>query len=272
MERVPIDFAKFYDDEMQQRDQLRSAVATPISLISLLGALLGAMSHAFHFDADLASALFTSLVGGACCFLACAVYFVVQAYHGHVYRRIPFPLAIRTYTDQLVKWHAAVGGQPAVAEAEVALWLEEEYAQAADKNAKINRDKWDYLFLANRRIIYSAILIAVASVPYLINQIAEQPEHATLIELSPDLRKAIATNARQKRSGPAGAASAAGAVTTRRPAGAGAPNTPAAGVPPRRSDPGQAHGHLDSAASAKPTVKSGRVKAKCPVAELSGER
>ncbi len=225
-----IDYARFYDREMEQRDQLRSAIATPLGLISLLGALTAAIVRAFQFTVGPAAVIVSAALIVACALLAAAIYYLIRCYHGHTYKGIQTAGELKKYRDDLAAWYSATGSNPDHADTDTEAYLADSYAQAAHHNAEVNALKWNYLFLANRRIIYATLAIAVAFPVYLRDQLSERPETIQVFDAAPDLKRAILQHGRQTAT-KAGASAASTPAATSAP-GAAAPKGPARGKHP----------------------------------------
>lgn len=196
---MPIDYSRFYERELEQRSDLRSAVATPLGLFSLLGALIASMVTAHRLEGWGADIAFVVLIGSACATLGGSVYYLIRTYHGYTYKGVPTAKELREYRVSLEKWYAETGGSPANAQADVEAYLEEAYAIASHTNSEINLEKWNYLYLANRRLIMSTVLVAFAAVPFLSRQLLEDHSAPQVIEFAPSTQEALKDYVKQVR-------------------------------------------------------------------------
>lgn len=194
-----LDCARFYEREMDQRSELRSAVSTPLGLFSLLGALVVTMVQAYPFDASRRDMVFLVAIAGACSLLAGAAYYLINAYHGHTYKGLPTAKELRDYQANLVAWYETTGGSEKDAELELKSYLDESYSAAAHFNAEVNLRKWNFLYLSNRRLIYAALALAVAAVPFLSTRFMQERVSIQLVELTPTTREALRYNVEQIR-------------------------------------------------------------------------
>ena len=81
----------------------------PLGLLMVIGGLLGTMSESMKLMPTLPSVLFWIAVTGGVVYFVRAAYFLIRAYHGHVYKGMPFALQRKEYRDQLREWHANHG-------------------------------------------------------------------------------------------------------------------------------------------------------------------
>jgi tellurite resistance protein TehA-like permease len=96
------DLYKDLDDaEWVRRDQLQSAVAVPVGLLSLLGGGIVLYIQKYEGPASLSTVFFWCCIAvGAACYAVAAVQ-LVRSYHGYTYERIPWPSQIRDHHQRL---------------------------------------------------------------------------------------------------------------------------------------------------------------------------
>ena len=100
-----------------------------------------------------------------------AVYFLARVYLGHSYKMAPFACEQRDYKIELREWYLKQGKDPEEAEAEFAAWIESQYAEDADYNARSNYDKREYLFRANKAVVTCLILAVLTFLPFAVHRI-----------------------------------------------------------------------------------------------------
>lgn len=184
----------------------------PVGVVSLLGALIGSIVSTHRFEGTRSDLLMFGLLASCCAALGAALYYVVCAHHGHTYKALPSATELRDYRTSLEKWYVECNQSPDPAAAESEAYLEECFATAATANAEVNLKKWNFLFLANRRLIFAAVLLGLASVPYLSGKLLNDATTPQLIEFGPATREALLSNVRQART--QGAATAPSAAVT----------------------------------------------------------
>ena len=177
-------FEELYKSELEHKERLRGAVGLPLGLLMVIGGLLGTMSQSMELRPTLSSVWFWIAVTGGVVYFVRAAYVLIRAYHGHVYKAMPFALQQKEYRDQLREWHAKYGGGAHEGDVEYENYLERLYAEAADGNARVNTVKSEYLFSANASLIVCVILTAIAFLPYAVSRrlVSEPVQKVQIVE------------------------------------------------------------------------------------------
>jgi hypothetical protein len=173
---VPFDYKQNYDAELAQREHLRSAVGTPIGLLTLIGSALAFMVQKLRVEADWTTALFLIVAACSAAALVCATYCLIRALHGHTYRQLESALQLQLFHRELREWHSTYGNGVLAADREFEQHLQRRYAATADHNAHLNEKRADYLFLTTRRIILAGVFAGGALIPFGLNlQLQAEP-------------------------------------------------------------------------------------------------
>jgi hypothetical protein len=162
---MPLDYKAIYDAEFEQREHLRSALSTPIGLLTLFGGLIGYTLQKVRLEFAWWSILFLVSTAFVAVLLGLSTYFLIRAMHGHVYRQLKPAGVLREYHRQLREWHSNNGLGPLAGDREFDEYLEKSYVEASDHNQRINRERSEYLFLCNRwliRVVVSAVVLLIA--------------------------------------------------------------------------------------------------------------
>ena len=163
-------FEELYKSELEHKERLRGAVGLPLGLLMVIGGLLATMSQSMELMPTLPFVLFWIAVTGGVGYFVRAAYFLIRAYHGHVYKAMPFALQRKEYSDQRREWHTNHGGGAHEGDVEYANYEERLYAEAADRNADVNTVKSGHLFSANASLIVCVILTAIAFLSYAVSR------------------------------------------------------------------------------------------------------
>ena len=181
---MPRDLYKnLYDAEWTRRDQLQSAVGTPLTAITLLGSALVVLSGNWNTAALVWPLVFRAALLGAGATFAIAVYKLVRSYHNYVYERIPFSSQLHTYESDLRQYYAATAGNPDLAGVEFEAELERRYILAADVNSQNNIRRGEYLHQANWAIVWAVVFTATAAVPLALT-LKDRTPNAAQIEIT----------------------------------------------------------------------------------------
>ena len=159
-------FKEMYDKELQQGETLRSAVATPIGLLTVFGGLLGVMIQSIWFENTLVCYLFLLFGSIASYFLLAAATFLARSYHGHQYKTLPTAKELAKYKEELKSWYQQYGNGTDNTETEFQELLNGMYITGADNNALQNLDRSEYLFKSNKQIIRCGIFVILTFLPY----------------------------------------------------------------------------------------------------------
>jgi len=168
------DYAHAYEHELEQRDRLRSAATTPIWVLTLLGTVAAYAVLQFQYGNDIWTWLFAVPLAIGLVSLGMSVYFLIRALHGHTYKALEKPSVIRKYQKALLDWHTQYGSGADGAEEEFEDYIEEVCAEAADVNATLNQIRSEYYFRCYRMIISALVFIALAVIPFVVQEIATQ--------------------------------------------------------------------------------------------------
>lgn len=160
-------FAKeLYEAEWARRDQLQSAVSTPLGVLTLLGTGIAYCYVGFQPKWPAATVLFVIAEITAGVFFSFAAYCLVRSYVGYVYRRIPFPSEIFQFYSDLKIFHVVSGSSDTVCDSEYSDFLVKCLIDATDRNSENNAKRGEYLHLANKVSVWCMIALAAAAVPY----------------------------------------------------------------------------------------------------------
>ncbi|WP_405282834.1 hypothetical protein V3331_13310 [Gaopeijia maritima] len=162
-----MDYQKLYDDEMAGRGHARSAASTPVSLVTIFSGIIVIYAREFVVVDLWAAVWFFTALAFAAALLLKAVYELVRSLHGYEYERIPTPEELRAYEIELRRYYAETSEDPGLADAELREWMNDRYAEAAERNARNNLEKSGRLFLCTKAIIYCLVGLALALPPFL---------------------------------------------------------------------------------------------------------
>ncbi|HEX8246340.1 MAG TPA: hypothetical protein VF541_22745 [Longimicrobium sp.] len=183
---------EFYDHEVNSREQLHSAANTPISIVTLLSGGLLWMAKTFgHADPAL-SWSFWAGAGVAAVFIAATVYCVIRSIHGYRYERVPHASDLAVHYANLSEYYTREG-KPGLADRAFEDYLMKQYILAGDRNAVNNANRSEYLYRANRWLVYGLSATAVAAVPAGIaaEREQEQPQAVRVTNLRSDASEAL---------------------------------------------------------------------------------
>ena len=175
-------YRELYAEEWQRENQLQSSVATPISIVTLLGGGLLLMGKAFENSHPVVYVPFWAAFGIAAGCLAGAVYCIVRSVSGYVYQRIPYATQLARHRTALQDFWASTG-RPESAQPAFEEYLSRKYITAADGNAVNNQSRGEWLNRANRCLVYALCTTAIAGIPAAV-QIKTAPEKVQKIEIT----------------------------------------------------------------------------------------
>ena len=173
-----------YDYELKRKDQITAALTLPVGILIALGAAIAAMARSFSYtDGCLKWFFLLSLSLAGVAFLLCVV-FLGLAYHRQTYWYLPLLSELQT-TRELYKvlyqresynqkgsWDGDSSQKEQAADDFFQHALEHRLIDAADKNTKNNDIRSDcYLYWARVAIFGALISIAIAVIPYVLNQV-----------------------------------------------------------------------------------------------------
>lgn len=167
-------YKEFYEHEWQRHEQLQSATNTPISVVTLLAGGLVLMGKGFESEAPAIQWLFWIATAVAGVLVSASVYLLIRSTHGHHYQRIPLPADLARHHEHLKGFYRD-RDKPGLADPAFDAFLAEKYIVAADRNALNNSERSEYLFRANRFLVYALCAAASAGVPAAIAVKAARP-------------------------------------------------------------------------------------------------
>jgi hypothetical protein len=188
---MSFDYRHGYEYELIQRENLHGALGTPITVVSLLGASVGAMLNGLRAETVSADVVvFWVLALAAVTLLVKSVYHLARSMHGHIYMAIQSPARLRTQHAALQAWHEAHGQGRLLGDREFEDFLEKAYAEAAEHNQRINEYRGDQLFLGRRWMIFAAVATGLSALTFLVNQQVREkpPEEIVVVAQRPSVR------------------------------------------------------------------------------------
>jgi hypothetical protein len=183
---VPLssEYHRYYFDEFTERERLRSAVATPVTLLTLAGTLLGYLGQHFAFVGDPTSWIFGGFFLCASMALVRATYYLARSYHGHTYKLVPSVTELRHYWRELYLWHKTVDST-ALATADFLGTVDQQYSTAISVNAVVNRRRSAFLYRGVESAIGAIVFTGLCLGPFLFNsQRPSPPQTAASIILN----------------------------------------------------------------------------------------
>lgn len=155
-----------YEREFARRTELTNALALPLGVITLIGG--GAITAIWEISMPLQTLELAALALFAITFffLTRAAVFFWKSYHNYEYRYIATAgeiLKWRTETEAYYK-RSGVLDSAENADKELAAFLTERRAAAADHNARLNNTKSGLIFRANEFLLWSIFTGAVFAV------------------------------------------------------------------------------------------------------------
>jgi hypothetical protein len=161
-------YGRLYETEWARRDQIQSAASTPIAVLALLGGALNVLVQ--HFDRASAALAwcFWPLFGMAVIGFIVTGYRLVRTFLCPAYERIPLPSLLHDYRTKLLEHYRALG-TPLFAVEEFESVLRDHYIRATDRNAVNNINRGEYLYKANRSLVFTLAFTALAATPVAIH-------------------------------------------------------------------------------------------------------
>jgi len=157
-------YKEFYEREWQRHEQLQSAVSLPISVVTLLAGGLVLMGKNFESN-DLALVWGFWMLGAAAgTLVAVSVYLLIRSIHGYRYERMPFASELAAHYTALVEYYRREG-KPGLSDGAFDNYLAKRYMVAADYNTVNNVRRGEYLYKANRFLVYALFATASAALP-----------------------------------------------------------------------------------------------------------
>lgn len=137
---------------------------TPISIVTLLAGGLVLMGKGFESADAVLSRLFWGSAGVAAALVGVSGYLLVRSIHGYRYKRMPFLSELAVHYQHLIEYYDLCG-TPGLTSPVFNEHLAKRYMAVADYNAVNNFQREEYLYRANRFVIYALCATALASVP-----------------------------------------------------------------------------------------------------------
>lgn len=203
-------YKEFYEHEWQRRENLQSAVNTPISIITLLGGAMVLMGKGFESGSAYLQWPFWVSTAVAVILLSRSVHLLIRSIHGYRYDRIPTPAELARHHEQFKEFYREQQ-KPGLTEPMFEAYLAEKYVAAAERNAVNNIKRDEYLLRANRFLVYALCATASAGIPAAIAAKAAppQPQEVRITNLRSDARAILeAWKAGQRSAAPDGSRSA----------------------------------------------------------------
>lgn len=178
------DYREFYVEELDRRESTRAATSIPIGILSIMGSLLVPMLIGHPPTDHLSGRIFLGAFG-----LAIILFFVSAIHlgismHGRSYKLAASADKIREHEEALRKWHLQ-NGSPAQFEEDFAAYLADTYSQAAAFNRESNLRKSEFLYRANRSVLYCGLFAGIAAVPFVAAKL-RRPDPVTRIVVVAD--------------------------------------------------------------------------------------
>jgi drug/metabolite transporter (DMT)-like permease len=168
-------YKEHYLLESTRRNELTSALAVPIAILSAVLGVLAVVAKDLHVPLDgggLVQLVFVVLGALAS---ALSTYFLFRSLYGLAYAYVPSPTELAEYAKGLSLYYVGSGlREPAAtakAEAETLAYLYGEYAKNTDRNANNNDIKSGHLHNANSALIAAVVLTALAGVAYVVSSV-----------------------------------------------------------------------------------------------------
>jgi hypothetical protein len=175
-------YKEFYDHAWQRHEHLQSAVNTPISIVTLLAGGLVLMGKNFESDAPGLQWLFWTATTAAGVLVGISVYLLIRSIHGYRYERMPLASALAAHYSAVVEYYRHVG-KPGLSNSAFDEYLAKWYMAVADHNVVNNVKRGEYLYKANRFLVYALCATASAAVPAGIAVKSAQP-HAQDVRIT----------------------------------------------------------------------------------------
>lgn len=173
-----------YQFEWDHRSHLTSALNIPIAASTVLGGAVTVMAKSYPYENAITTYLFIGALFLAVACIGLAIVFLFKAFHGYQYKRIPTPLALKSYYDELLTWHNQYGNGKETADPRFEEYFNQRVAEATEVNALNNKNKSAYLYRCNTALAVAILFMAVSSVPYLIATINEKDKTYSVNVLS----------------------------------------------------------------------------------------
>jgi len=157
-------YQEFYERELQRHEHLQSAVNTPISVVTLLAGGLVLMGKGFDSEHPVLVWLFWSLGATSAVLVGVCIYLLVRSIYGYRYMRMPFASELAIHHTALARYFRRKG-KPGRSEEAFDEYLSKWYIAVADHNTVNNDRRGEYLYRANRFLVYALCATVFTAVP-----------------------------------------------------------------------------------------------------------
>lgn len=163
-------FKEHYLLESARRNELTSALAVPIAILTVVLGAVAVIAKDLHAPLDSGATVQLTLVVLAAAACALCTYFLFRSLYGLAYAFVPTPQELADYRGKLVVYHLALGRSAqdasSCAETETLDYLYAEYAKNAHRNSINNDIKSGFIHNANSALIGGVVLAGLAGVSY----------------------------------------------------------------------------------------------------------
>lgn len=160
-----------YDFELTRKEQITNALTMPIGVMSVVGALLVAMSSSFDFkDSSLWWFFVPLFVADVLSFIMCLIH-LARGYHLQTYIYLPLLADLDQAVDEFRDFNAYVRANQGEAEETFEDDLRKRIIDAADRNTKTNERRTEYLRVARLWLFSVLWLTLLAGFPYVADQV-----------------------------------------------------------------------------------------------------
>ena len=157
-----------YQFEWDHRSHLTSAMNIPIAVATVLGGAVTVMAQKYPYNELMASYAFIATLSIAALCIAISILFLFSAFHGYQYQRVPTPLSLKAYYDELLAWHDKYSNGKESADVKFDEYFNLRVAEATEINAHNNKNKSAYLYRCNTSLAIAVAFIALSSIPFLL--------------------------------------------------------------------------------------------------------
>lgn len=160
-----------YDFELLRREQLTSALALPVAVLSALGGALIAMTRSFSYQSGALNNIFGFIVTMDVVAFAICLFDLARVYHRQTYSYLPLLGDMEQSRQEFMSFAESLAGGEAEVLHEFDNELRRRIIAAADKNTRNNDDRSGLLYWARVALFAVLTLTAAAGVPYVIDQV-----------------------------------------------------------------------------------------------------
>jgi hypothetical protein len=182
-------YKEHYKFEWDHRSHISTAMNVPIAVATVLGGAVTVMAQKYPYTFSTTSYMFVIAVAIAVMCIFLSIFFLFKAIHGYNYKRIPTPLKLKSYYDELLDWHEKYGNGKESAEHKFDEYFYLRIGEATEVNAHNNKNKSAYLYRCNTSLAFAVVFIALSSIPFLIDTINGKEKTYSVRILSPTLNQ-----------------------------------------------------------------------------------